>query len=166
MPNDHIPIVGTRKPDDDVGAPGAPAAAGGRQSAEQSAITEQGSGGKTDADRNADWDSAPEDATPRRPAAPPTDNPTGPVPHPAREGVTRWPAPTTRIPEGHARQHGTRCGQGPQREDGRQARRGAEGREPAGRRDRSRRGLTLVERRPTGRPARARRSRLRATLQR
>lgn len=64
MPNEHIPIVGTRKPDDDVGAPGAPAAAGGKQSAEQSAITEQGSGGKTDADRNAGWDGSPEGRNP------------------------------------------------------------------------------------------------------
>jgi hypothetical protein len=56
MPNADIPIVGTRKPDSDVGKPGAPAVAGGGQSAEQAAITQQGSGGKTDATRNADWD--------------------------------------------------------------------------------------------------------------
>lgn len=64
MPNDHIPIVGTRKPDSDVGKPGAPAAAGGHQSAEQAAITEQGSGGQTDTARNAEWDGAPKGRNP------------------------------------------------------------------------------------------------------
>ena len=55
MPNSDIPIVGTRKPDSDVGTPGGPAVAGGKQSAAQAAITRQGSGGETDADRNAAW---------------------------------------------------------------------------------------------------------------
>lgn len=64
MPNDHIPIVGTRKPDADVGKPGAPAVAGGKQSPEQSALTQQGSGGQTDAARNADWEGSPEGRNP------------------------------------------------------------------------------------------------------
>jgi len=64
MPNDHIPIVGTRKPDSDVGTPGDPAVAGGGQSAEQAAITRQGSGGQTDATRNAAWDGAPKGRNP------------------------------------------------------------------------------------------------------
>lgn len=55
MPNDHIPITGTRKPDEDVGTPGAPAVAGGGQTPQQAAITGNESGGLTDADRKASW---------------------------------------------------------------------------------------------------------------
>ncbi|KQP42291.1 hypothetical protein ASF49_00035 [Methylobacterium sp. Leaf104] len=61
MPNAHIPIVGTRKPDSDVGTPGDPAVAGGGQSPDQAAITRQGPGGRTDAGRNAGWDGAESD---------------------------------------------------------------------------------------------------------
>ncbi|POR44655.1 hypothetical protein [Methylobacterium sp. V23] len=64
MPNDHIPIVGTRKPDSDVGKPGDPAVAGGGQSADQAAITRQGPGGETDTARNAAWDGAPKGRNP------------------------------------------------------------------------------------------------------
>lgn len=64
MPNDHIPIVGTRKPDADVGKPGAPAVAGGRQSAVQASITQQGSGGETDTRRNAAWTGTPKGRNP------------------------------------------------------------------------------------------------------
>lgn len=45
----------TRKPDDDVGTPGAPAVAGGGHTADQSAVTDQTPGGLTDAERNAEW---------------------------------------------------------------------------------------------------------------
>jgi hypothetical protein len=45
----------TRKPDDDVGTPGAPAVGGGGHTADQAAVTDQASGGLTDAQRNADW---------------------------------------------------------------------------------------------------------------
>lgn len=64
MPNDHIPIVGTRKPDADVGKPGEPAVAGCKQSAEQSALTRQGSGGESDSTRNAAWDGTPKGRNP------------------------------------------------------------------------------------------------------
>lgn len=52
----------TRKPDE-VGTPGAPAVGGGHQTSQQAEITGQGSGnqeagGRTDADRKADWDKA------------------------------------------------------------------------------------------------------------
>lgn len=56
MPNDNIPISGTRKPDSDVGSPGEPAVAGGGQTAQQVAITGIDAGARTDADRKADWD--------------------------------------------------------------------------------------------------------------
>ncbi|SFH03481.1 hypothetical protein [Methylobacterium gossipiicola] len=45
----------TRKPDDDVGTPGAPAVAGGGHTADQSAVTDLTPGGLTDAQRNAAW---------------------------------------------------------------------------------------------------------------
>ncbi|MEH3144620.1 MAG: hypothetical protein PGN34_04575 [Methylobacterium frigidaeris] len=45
----------TRKPDDVVGSPGGPAAGDGHQTAEQAAITRQGTGGRDDADRNPEW---------------------------------------------------------------------------------------------------------------
>jgi hypothetical protein len=64
MPNEHIPIVGTRKPDDDVGKPGEAAAAGGGQSADQAAITRQDPGGRSDTDRNAAWDGTPKGRNP------------------------------------------------------------------------------------------------------
>ncbi|MGU3361676.1 hypothetical protein ACLBWX_15190 [Methylobacterium sp. M6A4_1b] len=64
MPNAHIPIVGTRKPDSDVGKPGDPAVAGGGQSPDQAAITRQDSGGQTDAARNAEWDGGPKGRNP------------------------------------------------------------------------------------------------------
>ena len=46
--------VGTRKPDDDVGTPGSPATGGGRQTAEQAAITGLGVEGRSDAERQQD----------------------------------------------------------------------------------------------------------------
>lgn len=45
----------TRKPDDAVGSPGETPAGGGQQTSEQAAITGQGSGGRTDAERKGDW---------------------------------------------------------------------------------------------------------------
>ena len=45
----------TRKPDDKVGTSGKPAAGGGGHTAEQSAITDMGTGGKSDPERKADW---------------------------------------------------------------------------------------------------------------
>lgn len=55
MPNNNIPISGTRKPDEDVGTPGEPAVAGGGQTAQQAEITGMKEGARTDADRKADW---------------------------------------------------------------------------------------------------------------
>lgn len=45
----------TRKPDDAVGTPGAPAVAGGGHTADQAAVTDKTPGGLTDAERNAEW---------------------------------------------------------------------------------------------------------------
>ncbi|GJD30623.1 hypothetical protein PMNALOAF_1871 [Methylobacterium adhaesivum] len=45
----------TRKPDDDVGTPGAPAVGGGGHTADQAAVTDMTPGGLTDAQRKADW---------------------------------------------------------------------------------------------------------------
>ena len=45
----------TRKPDDEVGTSGRPAAGGGGHTAEQSAITDMGTGGKSDPERKSDW---------------------------------------------------------------------------------------------------------------
>ena len=45
----------TRKPDDTVGSSGSPAAGGGRQTQEQAAITDMGTGGKSDPERTSDW---------------------------------------------------------------------------------------------------------------
>ena len=45
----------TRKPDDQVGSSGAPAAGGGGHTAAQAAITDMGTGGKSDPERKADW---------------------------------------------------------------------------------------------------------------
>ena len=39
----------------EVGSPGHPGADGGHQSSQQAEITEQGGGGKTDAERDGDW---------------------------------------------------------------------------------------------------------------
>ena len=44
-----------RRPDDEVGGAGAPAAGGGGHTAEQSAITDMGSGAKPDSERNGQW---------------------------------------------------------------------------------------------------------------
>lgn len=55
MPNDTIPISGTRKPDSDVGTKGEPAVAGGGQTAQQAEITGMKTGARSDADRKADW---------------------------------------------------------------------------------------------------------------
>lgn len=55
MPNDHIPVTGTRKPDAAVGTRGGPAAAGGHQSPEQAAITDQAPGGQDDTARGNEW---------------------------------------------------------------------------------------------------------------
>ena len=56
MADDTIPSeTVTRKPQADVGKPGDPAVGGGHQTAEQAAITGQGSGGRTDADRQETW---------------------------------------------------------------------------------------------------------------
>ncbi len=56
MSGDSIPSeTVTRKPDVDVGTPGGPAAGGGKQTPQQAAITGQGSGGRTDADRQESW---------------------------------------------------------------------------------------------------------------
>jgi hypothetical protein len=56
MSGDSIPTeTVTRKPDADVGTPGGPAAGGGHQTPQQAAITDQGSGGRTDADRQESW---------------------------------------------------------------------------------------------------------------
>lgn len=44
----------TRKPDDKVGTAGSPPAGGGRQTAQQAAITGMGSGGKDDKTRRAE----------------------------------------------------------------------------------------------------------------
>ncbi|WP_375409318.1 hypothetical protein [uncultured Methylobacterium sp.] len=55
MSGDSIPSeTATRKPEADVGKPGDPAV-GGHQTAQQAAITGQGSGGRTDADRQETW---------------------------------------------------------------------------------------------------------------
>ncbi|WP_375466179.1 hypothetical protein [uncultured Methylobacterium sp.] len=45
----------TRKPDDAVGTSGKPATGGGAHTAEQSAITDMGSGGASDAERKDAW---------------------------------------------------------------------------------------------------------------
>lgn len=50
----------TRKPDDDVGESGEPAAGGGGHTAEQAAITDMGSGGASDAERKGAWSQAGE----------------------------------------------------------------------------------------------------------
>ncbi|HEX8416359.1 MAG TPA: hypothetical protein VF641_02030 [Methylobacterium sp.] len=56
MSRDSIPTeTVTRKPDSDVGTPGDPAVGGGHQTPQQAAITGQGSGGRTDADRQESW---------------------------------------------------------------------------------------------------------------
>lgn len=47
-----------KKNDNQVGESDGPAAGGGRQTPEQAAIVGTGSGGKTDAARNAGWDEA------------------------------------------------------------------------------------------------------------
>lgn len=48
----------SRKPDDDVGSPGAPAAGGGHQTPEQARLTGQSAGGRSDAERNESWGEA------------------------------------------------------------------------------------------------------------
>ncbi|KAB1076398.1 hypothetical protein [Methylobacterium soli] len=59
MAKDNVPTgTVTRKPDEDVGTPGGPAAGGGRQTAQQAEMTRMGSGGRTDGDRNEGWDAA------------------------------------------------------------------------------------------------------------
>ena len=49
------PETVTRKPDEDVGSPGGPAAGGGRQTADQAAITDMGGEGRSDSERRGDW---------------------------------------------------------------------------------------------------------------
>lgn len=49
------PETVTRKPDQDVGTPGGPAAGGGHQTPDQAAVTDMGGGGRTDAERRDDW---------------------------------------------------------------------------------------------------------------
>lgn len=68
MSGDSIPTeTVTRKPDADVGTPGGPAAGGGHQTPQQAAITGQGSGGRSDADRQDTWKQGGEPG--RNPAA-------------------------------------------------------------------------------------------------
>ncbi|MBX9931303.1 MAG: hypothetical protein K2Y56_07165 [Methylobacterium sp.] len=56
MSGDSIPTeTVTRKPDEDVGKPGGPAAGGGKQTAQQAEITRQGSGGRSEAEEHASW---------------------------------------------------------------------------------------------------------------
>lgn len=56
MGGDSIPTeTVTRKPEADVGKPGDPAIGGGHQTAQQAAITGQGSGGRTDESRQDSW---------------------------------------------------------------------------------------------------------------
>ncbi len=62
-PDEDLSNTGTRKPDDTVGSRGPHPAGGGHQTPEQAAITaqgsekgsEQGSGGRSDADRHGEW---------------------------------------------------------------------------------------------------------------
>lgn len=54
-PDEDLSNVGTRKPDEAVGSRGPAPAGGGHQTPEQAAITAQGSGGRSDAEREGEW---------------------------------------------------------------------------------------------------------------
>ncbi|MBD8906734.1 hypothetical protein [Methylorubrum zatmanii] len=54
-PDEDLSNTGTRKPDEAVGSRGPHPAGGGHQTAEQAAITSQGSGGRSDAERRGEW---------------------------------------------------------------------------------------------------------------
>ena len=54
-PDEDLSNTGTRKPDEAVGSRGPRPAGGGHQTAEQAAITGQGSGGRSDAERQGEW---------------------------------------------------------------------------------------------------------------
>lgn len=54
-PDEDLTNVGTRKPDEAVGSRGPSPAGGGHQTPQQAAITEQGSGGRSDDERTGEW---------------------------------------------------------------------------------------------------------------
>ena len=54
-PDEDLSNTGTRKPDEAVGSRGPHPAGGGHQTPEQAAITGQGSGGRSDAERRGEW---------------------------------------------------------------------------------------------------------------
>ena len=54
-PNEDLSNVGTRKPDDAVGSRGPDPVGGGQQTPQQAAITGQGPGGRSDAERGGEW---------------------------------------------------------------------------------------------------------------
>ncbi|KQQ14756.1 hypothetical protein ASF53_09050 [Methylobacterium sp. Leaf123] len=63
-PDEDLSNTGTRKPDEAVGSRGPHPAGGGHQTAEQAAITGQGSGGRSDAERREGQDRGAAGRTP------------------------------------------------------------------------------------------------------
>ncbi|AMB44018.1 hypothetical protein Y590_03865 [Methylobacterium sp. AMS5] len=61
-PDEDLSNTGTRKPDEAVGSPGPHPAGGGHQTSEQAAITGQGGGGRSDAERHGEWGESAEGA--------------------------------------------------------------------------------------------------------